>query len=123
MASNFFALYSAAQWPEAWALLSTADRAKIPEPTLAAQHKACPSEAAGMAYEIKSITMAGKIAVVTYTIPALEKLYGSATETMSYMAGSGWGIDLDAKALAEYSHGSVKADVAAAKAAGDCSGS
>jgi hypothetical protein len=122
-ASDFFALYSADQWPQAWALLSPADRAKIPESTFVAQHKACPSAAAGMAYEIKGITMAGKTAVITYTIPAVEKLYGSATQAMSYSAGSGWRIDLDTEAMADYSHGSAKADVAAAKAAGDCSGS
>jgi hypothetical protein len=71
MASNFFALYPAAQWPEAWALLSPADRAKIPESTFAAQHKACPSEAAGMAYETKSNTTAGKIGHGTWPVPLL----------------------------------------------------
>ncbi len=122
VAQEFFALYSAGQWDAAWQYLTPEDKQQVPESLYAGFHTACPSEAAGMAYSISNVTLAGTTAVVTYTIPVLAKILGSATQAMTWTA-SGWGVGLTSGSLAEYSHGSVKADVAAAKAAGQCSGS
>jgi hypothetical protein len=76
-----------------------------------------------MAFEVESVTMAGKTgAVITYTIPSLKKVYGSATNAMLWTPG-GWRVVMDANAVAQYGHGNVAADVKAAKAAGDCASS
>jgi len=120
-AQQYFALYSAGQWDAAWQWLSAADKKIAPEKLYDAMHTQCLGATAGMAYDIKDVTMAGKTAVITYTIPVLASL-GSATTAMTWTR-SGWKADMGASTEALYSHGSLKADEAAAKAAGYCSGS
>jgi len=119
-AQRFLTLYSAGQWDAAWQYLSPADKAKVPEKLFAAFHDGCPAEAAGMAYEIQGVTLAGKTAVVTYTIPAFAKTAGSATMPLAWVPAA-WGVELASSSLNAYSHGSAAADVKAAKAAGECS--
>jgi hypothetical protein len=116
-AAQFFALYSASQWPAAWALMTPADQKTAPLPVYERVHKGCVAKAAGLAYKIEQVTMAGKTAVVTYTIPVMTSLFGSATMPMRLTTG-GWRVNPDLGA--EYSHGSAAADIAAEKAAGDC---
>jgi hypothetical protein len=106
----------------AWQLLVPADQKVAPENLYVEFHDACPSEAAGLAYEIESLTMAGKAAVVTYTIPVVEKELGSATITEDWGA-SGWRQEFTSGSASDYQHGSLKADVPAAKAAGECASS
>lgn len=118
-ASAFYALYSAGQWPQAWAGLSPATQQAVPEATWAAVHQQCTSATAGLAREIKGVTMAGSTAVVTETVAgALGKL-GTVADAWSYSGGR-WGLTLPASSTAIFEHGSVKADVAASKATGDC---
>jgi hypothetical protein len=118
-ATAFYALYSAGQWPQAWAGLSPATQQAVPEATWAAVHQQCTSATAGLAREIKGITMAGSTAVVTETVAgALGKL-GTVADAWSYTGGR-WGLALPASSTAIFAHGSVKADVAASKAEGDC---
>jgi hypothetical protein len=119
---RFFALYSAGQWDAAWQYLAPASRKTAPEKLYAAFHAACPQASAGMAYQVKDVTMAGNTAVITYTIPAVEKIMGSATTAMAWTSG-GWKTELDAASTALYSHGGLAGDLKAAKAAGYCSGS
>lgn len=121
-AASFFALYSAGQWQAAWQLLVPADQKIAPEKLYVEFHDACPSQAAGLAYQIESVTMAGKAAVVTYTIPVVEKELGSATITEDWSA-SGWRQEFTSGSASDYQHGSLKADVTAAKAAGECASS
>jgi hypothetical protein len=118
-AVGYLALYSAGEWDAAWRLLAPADQRLAPVGLWAAFHRECPPESAGMAYDVGSVTMAGRSAVVTYTIPVLEKLYGSATAPMEWTP-EGWRVGFDPSAVAQYGHGSLKADVAAAKASGEC---
>lgn len=120
-AQEFFALYSAGQWDAAWQYLTPADKKQVPESAYAALHGGCPSAETGMAYSISGVTLAGTTAVVTYTIPALAKAFGSATMPMTWTP-AGWGVQLSGSSLAEYSHGNAAADIAAAKKAGECSG-
>jgi hypothetical protein len=118
-ATAFYAFYSAGQWPQAWAGLSPATQKAVPEATWDAVHQQCTSKTAGMAREIKGITMAGSTAVVTETVAgALGKL-GTVADAWSYSGGR-WGLALPASSTAIFAHGSVKADVAASKADGDC---
>ncbi len=119
---QYLALYSAGQWDAAWQYLAPSARKTAPEKLYAAFHGQCPSQAAGLAYQVKDVTMAGKTAVITYTIPVLAKAFGSATAAMAWTPG-GWKVEMDAASAALYSHGSLAADLKAAKAAGYCSGS
>jgi hypothetical protein len=118
-ATQFYSLYSASQWDAAWADLSPATQAAVPKATWTAEHEQCTSASAGMAREIKGITMAGSTAVVQETIAGALSKIGTASDAWTYADGR-WGLTLPAADLAIYSHGSVKADVAAAKKAGDC---
>ena len=122
-ADGYLALYSGGYWDSAWKLLAPADQKLAPEPLWAAFHQQCRPKAAGMAFEVASVTMSGKTgAVITYTIPALKKVYGSATNAMLWTP-AGWRVVMDARAAAQYGHGGLKADVKAAEAAGDCASS
>jgi hypothetical protein len=118
-AAAFFALYSAGQWQATWQRLAPADQKIAPEKLYVDLHDACPSQAAGLAYKIESVTLSGKAAVVTYTIPVVEKEFGSATIAEDWTA-SGWRQEFTSGLASDYQHGSLKADLAAAKAAGEC---
>jgi hypothetical protein len=118
-ATQFYALYSAGQWPQAWTMLAPSSQHAVPEATFAAVHDGCPSASAGLARVIKGVTMAGSTAVVTETVAGTAGALGSVTDAWSY-AGGRWGITLSQSSMADYSHGSAAADVAAMKAAGQC---
>lgn len=120
-ATQFYALYAASLWPQAWQMLTAASQKAAPEATYVAVHQGCPSPSAGMARVIKAVTMAGSTAVVTETVSGAAGALGSVTDAWSYSGGR-WGIALDQTAMAVYSHGSAAADLAAAKAAGECAG-
>jgi hypothetical protein len=117
-AAQFYALYAAGQWSAAWAYLTPATKAAVPEATFTAVHQGCPSPSAGVARVIKSVTLAGSTAVVTETVSGAAGALGSVTDAWQY-AGGRWGVELSSSAMAVYKHGSAAADIAAAKAAGD----
>jgi hypothetical protein len=119
-AAGFFGLYTASQWAAAWTLLSPSTRRAIPQATYVAFHDGCPSASAGLAFQIKDVTVTGSTAVVTYTLSGAASALGSATQALTYSQGQWWMVLSDPGI---YRHGSVKADIAAAKAQGDCSGS
>ena len=119
-AARFFGLYNAGQYAEAWTLLPPATRRAIPLATWVAVHKACPSAAAGLAFQIKDVTVTGSTAVVTYSLSGAGAALGSATQALTYSGGRWW---LALSDPGVYEHGSVKADIAAAKAQGSCSSS
>lgn len=118
-ATQFYALYSAGQWPQAYAMLTPAAQKQVSEATFVAVHQGCPSASAGLARVIKSVTLAGSTAVVTETVGGALSSLGSVTDAWDYSGGR-WGIALSASSLKGYSHGSAAADVAALKAAGEC---
>jgi hypothetical protein len=118
-ATAFYAFYSAGGWPQAWAALSPATQKAVPEATWVAVHSQCTSKTAGLARAIKSVAMAGSTAVVTEGLAGVASALGSVTDTWNY-AGGRWGLTLPASSTAIFTHGSVKADVAASKADGDC---
>lgn len=120
-ATQFYGLYSAGQWAQAWQMLTAASQQAAPEATYVAVHEGCQAPGAGVARVIKSVTMAGSTAVVTETLSGVAGGLGSTTDAWLY-AGGRWGFSLSQSALAGYSHGSAAADVAALKAAGECAG-
>jgi hypothetical protein len=119
-AQQFFTFYSAGQWDDAWQYLTAAEKQDAAESVYAAVHRGCPSAAAGIAYDIKSVTLAGQTAVITYSVSgATGTILGSATMPMTWTP-TGWGVEPSGMSI--YGHGSVGADIAAAKAADDCAG-
>lgn len=119
-AARFFGLYTAGQYAAAWTLLPPSTRRAIPQATWVAVHKACPSAAAGLAFQIKNVTVTGGTAIVTYSLSGVGAALGSATQALTYSGGQWW---LPLSDTNVYEHGSVKSDIAAAKAKGSCSAS
>jgi hypothetical protein len=118
-AARFFGLYSASQFAAAWTLLPPSTRRAIPQGTWVAVHNECRSAAAGLTFKITDVKLTGGTATVTYTLIGAPSSF-SATQGLSYSQGQWW---LELPDASIYQHGSVNADVAAAKARGECSGS
>ena len=116
-AQQYFGLYSAGQFTAAWTLLTPAVQKEIPAATWAGVHQGCPAQSAGMAYDVKNVTVTGNTAVATVTLAGAASSLASGSEAFTYTAGR-WGYAPSDLGL--YQHGSVAADVAAAKAKGYC---
>ena len=110
-AADYLSLASAGQFAITYQMLSASARQAITQQAWVAVHQAC----AGTSYQIKHLAMAGKAAKVTVGLTG--EHHGTLTETLVYAAGS-WGIS--PADLSLYQHGSVSADVAAARAQGSC---
>lgn len=120
VAKQYFGLYSAGQFALSWTLLAPSARRAVSQATWVAVHQDCPSQAAGLAYNIKDTTLTGSTAVVTVTLAGAAASLASESESLTYSAGR-WGFVPND--LSYYRHGSVKADIAAARAAGYCASS
>lgn len=118
-ASSFYALFSAGQYGAVFQLVDPAQQKTIGKTTYLAVFKGCPSPSSGLARVIKSVTMAGHTAVVTETIAGVLSKLGAATDSFVYKGGK-WYYQYPQTVMDLYAHGSVAADVAAAKKAGDC---
>lgn len=119
-AQQYLGLYSAGQFGASYALLAPSARRAVSEHVWAAVHEGCPSPTAGAAYDVKHVTLTGSVAVVTVALNGAASALGSENISMVY-AGGKWGYAPPDLTL--YHHGTVKADVAAAKARGYCAGS
>ena len=115
-ADDYLTLYTAGQFAVIYQMLSAPARQAIDQQAWVAVHRGCPGATGGMSYKIRHIAVAGKTAVVTVALTG-GAAKQSATETLVYADGH-WGFS--PRDLALYRHGSVSADVAAAKAAGGC---
>lgn len=120
VARQYLGLYSAGQFAAAYGLLAPSTQQTVGEPTWVAVHQGCPSQAAGLAYDVKDTTLTGNTAVVTVTLAGAASSLASESEALTYSSGR-WGFVPNDLSL--YEHGSVKADIAAAKAGGYCAGS
>ena len=116
-ADDYLTLYTAGQFAVIYQMLSAPARQAINEQAWVAVHRGCPGATAGMSYKIRHVAVTGKTAVVTVALAGGAAKPESATETLVY-AGGHWGFA--PRDLGLYRHGSVPADVAAAKAAGGC---
>ena len=99
------------------ALVDVNAQRKVSEATWVAVHEGCPAQAAGLAYNVSKATLTGNAAIVTVSLAGVAAGLGSVSQALIYSAGR-WG--LVPSDLGLYRHGSVKADIAAAKAAGYC---
>ena len=116
-ADDYLTLYTAGQFAIIYQMLSAPVRQAIDQQAWVAVHRGCLGAAGGMTYKIRHIAVAGKTAVVTVALTGGSTKPENATETLVYANGH-WGFS--PRDLALYRHGSVSADVAAAKAAGGC---
>ena len=82
-------------------------------------HTGCPSPSAGLARVIKSVTLAETTAVVAETVAGSLGNIATVSDAWTYSGGR-WGFSPSASSMSIYTHGSVNADIAAAKVAGDC---
>jgi hypothetical protein len=119
VAQQFYALYSASQWAAAWDDLAPSAQSAVTVATWTAVHNGCPSQTAGMARVIKSVTVAGTTAVVAETVAGSLGNLATVSDAWTYSGGR-WGFSPSAGSMSIYKHGSATADIAAAKAAGDC---
>ena len=85
--------------------------------TWVAVHEGCPPQS-GLAYDVKTASLTGRTAVVRLSVKGDAGIVVS--EALTYSAGH-WGFVPDDFSLFE--NGSVKADIAAAKAEGFCGAS
>jgi hypothetical protein len=116
-AVQFYGLYSASQFAAFWNLLSAGTKRQIPRHVWISVHNACPSAGAGKSRIIKAVTVFGNAAIITEAIAGASP--ATAEDVFSYVNGH-WSYSPADPSI--YDHGSVRADVAAAKAAGFCTG-
>jgi hypothetical protein len=122
VARQYFALYSAGQYAAAWSLFAPSAQHTVPLATWTGVHDGCVSPGSGLAYNVSDATVTGNTATVTVAFAGAASGLASGSEAFTY-AGGRWGYTPSPADLSLYQHGSVPADIAAAKAAGYCSGS
>jgi hypothetical protein len=115
-AAHFYRLYSTSQFAASWDLLAPTAQRAIPEAVWVSVHDGCLPASASEPRVIKSVIVFGSAAIVTETIAGASKR-GKAEDVFNYFDGH-WGYSPND--LSIYGHGSVAADVAAAKSAGFC---
>ncbi len=116
-AAKYYRLYSASQFAASWDLLSPSTEGAVPRAVWVSVHAGCLSADAGTARVIKSVLVFGNAAIVTETIAGAPSRLGKAHDVFNYTNGH-WGFAPND--LGIYHHGSVAADIAAAKAQGFC---
>lgn len=116
-ANEVLILDEARQFAASWKLLAPSARRAVSQAKWVAVHKSCPARSVGLAYHIGKATLTGQTAIVVVSRAGAAASRGSVSEALVYSAGR-WG--LVPNNLSVYKHGSVKADIAVAKAAGYC---
>jgi hypothetical protein len=114
-AAQFYALYSANRFAAIWNLLSPATKRHVSQRVWVSVHDACRDAGAGKSRIIES----GGAAIITETITRATSKPGTAEDVFGYANGH-WRYSPGDPSI--YYHGSVAADIAAAKAAGFCVG-
>ena len=117
-ARQYFSYYSAGDFAATWGLLAPSAQREIGEATWVGVHQGCPGPA-GVSYRVKRAKLTGGTAAVTVAQAEGKTSFGTVTEAFSYSAGR-WGFVPEDTSL--YRHGSVGADISAAKAEGYCAG-
>jgi hypothetical protein len=118
-AAQFYNLYSAGQFAAFWNLLSPSTKRQVSRRVWVSVHEACPSVGAGKSRVIKAVTVFGSAAIVTEAIIGAASKLGTAEDVFNFAEGH-WSYSLGDSSI--YHHRSVAAAIAAAKAAGFCTG-
>ena len=116
-AAHFYAVYSAGRYRASWQLLAPAVKRQIPVRAWVSVHEACPSADSSEPRVIKAVTVFGNAAIVTTTISGVPAVRATTEDVFDYADGR-WGYSPED--LGIYQHGSVAADVTAAKHARLC---
>jgi hypothetical protein len=118
-AARSYRLYSASQFAAFWNLLSPATKRQVSRRVWVKVHEACTSAGAAESRIIKSVTAFGNAAIITEAVAGVPAKPGGTEDVFNYAQGR-WSYS--PSDLSIYHHGSVAADVAAARAAGFCTG-
>jgi hypothetical protein len=116
-AAHFYGLYFRNQFAASWDLVAPAAKSQIPRSVWVAVHDGCPSTSRGRTKVIKSVTLFGDTAIVTERAPGTRSERGKSADVFNYTNGH-WGYSPGNPGI--YHHGSVAADIVAAKAVGLC---
>ena len=118
-AAQFYSLYLSGQFAASWDLLAPAAKRQIRRSTWVEVHNGCLLDNTGKTGVVKSVTVFGHAAFVAEAITAgsstprtIEAVFDYTDDLWGYSPGD----------LGIYKHGSVSADIAAAKALGYCVG-
>jgi hypothetical protein len=117
-AKRFYGLYAASSYAALWSQLAPAVRREVPKAAWIGVHEACSAAVAGKSRNITAVTVFGNAAVVSETVAGAKP--GAVEDVFNYTGGH-WRYSPQAPSI--YGHGSVTADIAAAKAAGLCESS
>jgi hypothetical protein len=117
-AEHFYALYAASQYTAFWDLLASATKRLVSKNAWVGVHEACSTTGAGKPRVIKAVTVFGNAAIITETVGGASP--ATARDVFTY-AGGRWRYSPQDPSI--YHHRSVTADIAAAEAAGFCTGS
>jgi hypothetical protein len=118
-AVQFDSEYFAGKFAAAWDLLSADVKRAIPKRVWVGVHDGCRPAPTDVTRVIKSVTAFGDAAIVTETIVTAQSKRSTAENVFNYANGR-WGYSPEN--LSIYNRGSISADIAAARAAGFCSG-
>ena len=116
-AAQFDSAYLSGRFAASWYLLAPGARRQIPKKVWVGVHDGCPAATPGVTRVIKSVTVFGDTAIVTETIRGAQSRRNTAGYVFYYTGGH-WGYSPVYPGI--YHHGSISADIAAAKAAGLC---
>ena len=118
-AVQFMDVYFGREFKLSWTLLAPEAKRHISQSAWVKVHDTCQSSNPGERGVIKSVTIFGDTAIVTETITKASQKSGEIEAVFSYAKGH-WSYS--PSDLGIYQHGSAAGDIAAAKAAGFCSG-
>jgi hypothetical protein len=116
-AARFYSLFFGSQLADSWDLLAPVAKQQISRSIWIKVHDSCPSVARGKERVIKSVTLFGDTAIVTEGLPGPHSKRGRSEDVFTYYDGH-WGYSPGNPSI--YRHGSIAADIAAAKKAGLC---
>lgn len=117
-AEQFYGLYAASQYAGSWDMLAPATKRQVSRPAWIGVHEGCSSAGAEKPRVIKAVTVFGNAAIVAETVAGAPP--GTAEDVFTYADGR-WGYSPQDPGI--YRHGSVTADIAAAKEAELCTSS
>jgi hypothetical protein len=116
IAERFYGLYLGGQFASSWELLAPAAKRQISKRTWVKVHEECLSATARSSGKFKSLTIFGNAAIATESVVGTSET--STLRAVFNYAGGRWGYSPGD--LGIYHHGSISADIKAARAAGFC---
>jgi hypothetical protein len=116
-AARFYGMYAVGQFAASWDLLAPTAKREVPKAVWIGVHNGCAPASARKAVNIKYVTIFGDTAIITGTISSSQARHHTARNVFNYIHGHWSYSPTD---LSIYQHGSIAADIAAARAAGFC---